>query len=123
MIAHFDWLPIRANVVVMTERLIEAHNPAWHLGNSSGIYPPWLSDAAEGGFGALETFSFDVDVAYSHEAWRGRIRASAGVGASLPADAVARFDADLAARLAADWPDEPLMVPHRVWALKAEMPS
>ena len=123
VIAHFDWLPQRNNVVAATERLVEAHNPDWHLGNASGLYPPWLADVAEGGFEALETFSFDVTVAYTHEAWRGRIRASAGIGASLDPDAVARFDAELAALLAADWPAEPLLVPHRVWALKAERPD
>ena len=123
VIAHFDWLPLTGNVVTMTERLIEAHNPSWHLGNASGLYPPWLTDAAEGGFENLETFSFDVDLPYTHEAWRGRIRASAGIGASLPAEEVASFDAELAAMLRRHWPLEPLLVPHRVWALKAEWPG
>ena len=123
VIAHFDWLPLRDNVVTATERLIEGTNPAWHLGNTSGLYPAWLTDAADGGFDALETFSFDLDVAYSHEAWRGRIRASAGIGASLPADAVARFDGELDAMLRAGWPREPLVVPHRVWAVKARWPG
>ena len=123
VIAHFDWLPMRGNVVVMTEQLVERYNPEWHLGNNSGIYPPWLADVSEGGFEALETFSFDVDVAYSHEAWRGRIRASAGIGASLSADAVALFDAELDGALKANWPQEPLLVPHRVWALKADWPG
>ena len=123
IIAHFDWLPLRDNVVAMTERLVERHNPAWHLGNSSGIYPAWLADAGEGGFEALETFSFDVDVAYTHEAWRGRIRASAGIGASLGEEAVARFDAELAGALRTGWSSEPLLVPHRVWALRALWPG
>jgi SAM-dependent methyltransferase len=123
IIAHFDWLAMRGNVVTETERLIERYNPDWHLGNSSGLYPPWLGDVAEGGFDNLETFSFDIDVAYSHEAWRGRIRASAGVGASLPANEVARFDAELATALKRGWPSEPLLVPHRVWTLKAEWPG
>lgn len=123
IIAHFDWLAMRGNIVTMTERLIERHNPDWHLGNSSGLYPPWLTDAAEGGFVNLETFSFDVDVPYSPEAWRGRIRASAGVGASLRPEEVARFDAELADALSNGWPYDPLLVPHRVWALKAEWPG
>ena len=122
VIAHFDWLAMRGNVVAMTERLIERFNPAWHLGNSSGLYPTWLGDLDEGGFERLETFSYDTEVPYTHEAWRGRIRASAGVGASLPADEVAAFDAELLAALAADFPHEPLVVPHRVWALKAVKP-
>jgi SAM-dependent methyltransferase len=123
VIAHFDWLAMRGNVVAMTEALINRYNPSWHLGNASGLYPPWLADVAEGGFEKLETFSYDTEVAYSHEAWRGRIRASAGVGASLAADEVARFDAEFAQELTRGWPQEPLRVPHRVWALKAEWPG
>ena len=123
VIAHFDWLPMRGNVVAMTERLVERYNPDWHLGYTSGIYPPWLTDVAEGGFDSLETFSFDVQVAYTHEAWRGRIRASAGIGASLSAESVALFDAHLEEELKRHWQAEPLVVPHRVWALKAEKPA
>jgi hypothetical protein len=87
------------------------------------MYPLWTLDVAEAGFTGLETFSFDVDVSYSHEAWRGRIRASAGVAASLPPDAVANFDTELAALLDEDYPDEPLAIPHRVWALVARAPT
>ena len=123
VIAHFDWLAMRGNVVAMTEALVARYNPSWHLGNASGLYPAWLADVAEGGFAQLETFSYDTEVAYTHEAWRGRIRASAGVGASLPGDEVARFDAELAAELANGWRQETLRVPHRVWALKAEWPG
>ena len=47
VIAHFDWLPMRGNVVAMSERLVERYNPDWHLGYSSGIYLPWLTDVAE----------------------------------------------------------------------------
>ncbi len=119
VIAHFDWLPVRGNVVASTERLIARTNPHWYLGNTTGLYPDWLTDVDDGGFSALETFSFDIDEFYSHEAWRGRIRASAGIGASLPVETVAAFDDELAAMLQADWPQEPLRVPHRVWALKA----
>ena len=114
---------MRDNVVAATERLIAATNPHWFLGNTTGVYPDWLTDADEGGFAALETFSFDLDEVYSHEAWRGRIRASAGIGASLSAEDVATFDEELAAMLKTDWPREPLIVPHRVWALKAAWPS
>ena len=57
-----------------------------------------------------------VDVPFSHADWRGRIRASAGIRASLPPEAVERFDIELAAVLAERFPDEPLAVPHRVWA-------
>jgi hypothetical protein len=122
-ICHFDWLPLPGNVVAVTEGLILEHNPEWPLAGGLGMYPLWTLDVAEAGFEQLETFSFDVQVPYSHEAWRGRIRASAGVAASLPPDAVAAFDTELAAILERDFPDQPLEVPHRVWVLVARSPA
>ena len=121
-ICHFDWIPLPGNLAAATESLIEAHNPDWRLGGGTGLHPAWLADTAAAGFQALETFSFDQAVPYSHAAWRGRIRASAGIAASLPADAVAAFDRALAALLAAQFPEDPLEVPHRAFALIARAP-
>jgi SAM-dependent methyltransferase len=115
VIGHFDWLPLAGNVVEATEQLILEFNPSWTLAGGSGIYPGWLRDLGEAGFTTLETFSFDLDVPYSPEGWRGRIRASAGIKASLNADEVARFDAALAELLATRFPQDPLAIPHRVW--------
>ncbi len=82
VIAHFDWIPLKGNVVEATEQLIQSYNPAWKLGGGSGVYPLWPRHLAENGFVNLEMFTYDTFPVYSHEAWRGRIRASAGVGAS-----------------------------------------
>lgn len=123
VIAHFDWLPLPGNVVEATEQLIMQHNPLWSLGGGIGIYGQWLPDLSAAGFREIETFSFDIDVPYTHEGWRGRIRASAGVAASLPPDAVARFDDTHRALLADRFPTEPLQVPHRVFAAIARAPS
>jgi SAM-dependent methyltransferase len=118
-ICHFDWLPRGGNVVSATEALILAHNPEWPFDGGTGMYPAWTTDVGEAGFDGIETFSFDLDVPYTHQAWRGRIRASAGVAASLPPDAVAAFDGELARLLEREFPADPLGVPHRVWALVA----
>jgi 2-polyprenyl-3-methyl-5-hydroxy-6-metoxy-1,4-benzoquinol methylase len=115
IIAHFDWLPLAGNVVEATEELILGYNPQWTLAGGTGLYPAWLRDLAEASFVQLETFSFDTDVSYSHEAWRGRIRASAGVKASLAAPEVARFDEALGQLLAERFPADPLSIPHRIW--------
>jgi hypothetical protein len=122
VICHFDWLPRPGNVVARTEALIQAHNPAWALGGGDGLYPAWFADAQEAGFFDLESLTFDLPVAYDHAAWRGRIRASAGVAASLPPQRVAAFDRALAALLAEHFPKEPLQVPHRLFALLATAP-
>jgi SAM-dependent methyltransferase len=117
VIAHFDWIPLSINVVEVTEELILKHNPAWGLSRSTGLYPEWLRDAAMAGFVNIETFSFDVDVPYSHEAWRGRVRASSGVAASLTGSQVETFDQELENTLRERFSPQPLAVPHRVFAL------
>jgi SAM-dependent methyltransferase len=119
LICHFDWLPLPGNVVEATEDLILKHNPGWAMSGTTGIYPEWLRDLAGGPFGQMETFSYDLDVTYSHEAWRGRIRASAGIAASLGDSEVKLFDQALQTLLERHFPSDPLAIPHRVWALIA----
>ncbi len=122
VMAHFDWLPLVGNMVAATERLIEQYNPQWAMGGGRGIHTNGMTAAAETGFRDIESFSFDVAAPYSHEAWRGRIRASAGVGASLSPDVVVAFDADLERLLAENHPEDPLAVPHRCFAVISRAP-
>jgi len=123
VIAHFDWIPVAGNVVDATERLIDAHNPGWKASGRQGLHPAWLRDLGEAGYRGIETFSYDESVLYSHAGWRGRVRASAGVGASLAPEAVDVFDRDLASMLAERFADDPLEVPHRVFAVIATRPA
>lgn len=123
VIAHFDWIPLSGNVVEATERLIEQHNPGWTMGGMQGIHPRYLRDVAEAGFLGIETFSYDLDVPYTHESWRGRIRASAGVAASLAPGEVEAFDRALGVLLNERFPGDPLPVFHRVWWLTAVAPA
>jgi SAM-dependent methyltransferase len=123
VIAHFDWIPLSGNVVRATEELIEQHNPDWEFGWGFGLYPRWLRDLGEAGYRSLETFSYDVDVPYTPEAWRGRVRASAGVGGSLSEPEVHEFDDALERLLATRYPGSVLAVPHRVFAVIARPPA
>ncbi len=128
IIAHFDWLPLTGNVVELTEQLILKHNPHWKFGGGLGMYPQWLRDLGEADFANIRSFSFDVDVPYTPKAWRGRIRASAGVGASLAPEQVARFDSELKQMLEAlNQPsaesEAVLFIPHRVFAVTAQSPQ
>jgi len=130
LIAHFDWLPLTNNVVDITEKLIRKFNPNWYegFGNKFGMYPQWCRDLGEAGFLEIQTFSFDVDIPYTTEDWRGRIRASSGVGASLSDEEVGRFDSELKSLLEKfeqvsdrrDADGHPvLLIPHRVFAVCA----
>lgn len=119
VIAHFDWLPLPGNMVEATESLIRKYNPDWNLGGGVGLYPQWIPDLNAASMRNIQTFSYDVEVPYSPEAWRGRIRASAGI-AALDAAATEKFDADHRELLARHFPGNMLAVPHRVFAIIAE---
>jgi SAM-dependent methyltransferase len=130
VIAHFDWLAMPGNVVEATQEIIlrytppgaAAHGP-WRFARGIGVYPEWLLDLQSGGFVGIETFSFDVEVPYSHEAWVGRVRASAPVAGTLADEQVSACSHELMALLAGAFPEDPLRIPHRVWAVTARAPS
>jgi len=122
VIVHLDWLPFKDNIVMKTEELILSYNPNWTGAGGTGVYPDWLTQVANGGFKDIETFTFDLDITYSQEAWRGRIRASAGVGASLDKEKVDAFDNDLKILLELNY-RESIDIPHRVFCLVCSYPQ
>jgi SAM-dependent methyltransferase len=123
LIAHFDWIPIPGNVVAATEEIILRYTPTWPFAGRAGLYPQWLGDLQGAGFDEIETFSFDLDVSYTHEAWVGRVRASAPVSGTLDADRVLACSHELTAMLRERFATDPLAVPHRLWAVTAHRPT
>jgi SAM-dependent methyltransferase len=123
VIVHFDWIPLAGTLAEATERLIKSYNWRWRLGGGNGMHPRWLTELGNTGYRALESFSYDLDVAYTPEAWRGRVRATAGIGASLSTRHVEAFDRALAALLATRFPDPVLTVTHRIFAVVGRRPT
>ncbi|HEY5052806.1 MAG TPA: class I SAM-dependent methyltransferase [Solirubrobacterales bacterium] len=123
VIAHFDWLPAPGGVVAASEELILRYTPSWPFADSAGIYPQWLVDLPDAGFIGIETFSFDISVPYSRQAWIGRLRASAPISGTLGPEEVRRFCGEIEAMLEERFPDDPLVAPHRVWAVVARAGS
>ncbi len=115
LICDFSYLPLPGNVAERTEDLILEHNPGWPKAGWRGVHPEQVQALDMAGFVDVESFSYTVDVPFSHEAWRGRMRTCNGVGSALDADEVERFDSDLADLLARKFPGE-LSVPHRIFA-------
>ncbi|MEE8103912.1 MAG: class I SAM-dependent methyltransferase [Planctomycetota bacterium] len=122
LIAYFDWIPLPDSVVEATEEIVLAHNPKWDRTGSNGLHPEWLRGAADAGFTELETFSYGVDLDYTHDEWRGRVRASGGVGGTLPPEKTEDVDRALAAVLTDRFPQEPLTIHHRVFAVVGKCP-
>lgn len=122
LIAYLDWLPDPGSVVEATETLILTHNPHWKGAQTFAPYRDYFGDLRRAGLEAIQSFTFDYSISYTHEAWRGRIRASAGIGASLAPTAIAAFDAAHAALLRARFAQDPLDIPHRIFALFGQTP-
>jgi SAM-dependent methyltransferase len=119
VVAYFSWLPLPGNVVEATEHLITKHNRNWSFGGGNGFDHGSLPHLQAAGFSKFETFSYDLNVPYTAEGWRGRIRASAGVGPSLSPAEVEAFDAELIQLLERSFPGDLLEIPHRVFTIAA----
>ena len=111
-----NWFPLDDNVVARTEAILQRHNPKWPFGGLDGMTPGAVRDLRAAGFQSIESFSVDFEIPYSHDGWRGRMRASAGVSGSLAPDQVKAFDEELADMLARDFRQEPLQVTHCLYA-------
>ena len=122
VLASFDWIPLPGNVARATDELIERHNPTRQHRGGDGMHPEWLTDLGEAGYREIESFTRDVDVPYQPEAWRGRIRASSALSATLSPERVAAFDRELEALLAGRFPGE-LSILHRLFAVIARRPG
>lgn len=121
LICNFSYLALPGSVAGRTEALILQHNPGWPRAGWRGVHPEQVRALDEGGFAQVESFSYTVDVPFSHEAWRGRVRTCNGVGSALSPEQVERFDAELGALLAEAFPGE-LQVPHRIFATSGTVP-
>ncbi len=116
VIAHYDWLSLPESVPVVSEQVMQRYAPDMQPGFSTGFYPQRALLMQNSGFTQIETFSFDHADFYTHEAWRGRIRASNWIGARLSPEEIERFDQEHAAALKAAFPEEPLKILHRCFA-------
>lgn len=117
VVCYRDYQVRPGNVCAASEDLVLTYNPNWPLAGGAIDPTTCTTELAEAGFGRPTMIDFEIDVPFTHEAWRGRMRSSNGVGATLSAPEIAAFDTDLTQLLRDRFPAEPLLVPHRIWAL------
>jgi SAM-dependent methyltransferase len=115
LICSFSYLSLPGNVAGRTEDLILEHNPGWPKAGWRGVHPEQVQALDGGGFKEVESFSYVVDVPFSHVGWRGRIRTCNGVGSAHSPEQIEQFDTALAEMLVREFPGD-LSVPHRVFA-------
>ncbi len=125
-ICYLSWLPRLDEVARVSEGLALKFNPYWERENWNNIAE--IDDLVKRG-GVVVPFSgnpqdqvilrgmffYDVEIPYTKEEWRGRMRASRGIGASLGQDEVVAFDLEHK-ELLDKMVDGEFMVKHRVSA-------
>lgn len=112
-VIYQTYIPLPGSIAEATERLILTHRPGWRHANSTGINGQVLRDMQAAGFVRIETFSFDIEVSFTHESWQGYIRATSPVGASMSTEMLELFGVQHC-ELLRHWPVT-LSVPHRVF--------
>jgi SAM-dependent methyltransferase len=117
-ISALDWLLLPGNVIEATLDLIAKNQPAAPAGQRTFIYPEWTSDLVAMGCRAWDVFAYTTTLTYSHEAWCGRVRASADI-ANLEGDKLAHFTAELRDMLLRRFPSDPMQIDHKVFCLVA----
>ncbi|MDE1153705.1 MAG: class I SAM-dependent methyltransferase [Micavibrio sp.] len=111
--SHCSWLPVAGSVAQKTEALVLAHNPNWTAAGWDGFIPP-MPYWAEGEFRLRGMFYYDEEIPFTHDSWRGRIRACRGVGAVMDEGQVEAFDAAHAQMLKDENVPESFGVLHRI---------
>ncbi len=122
LIPVFCYLPMECPIAKRTEDLILERNPSWPLSGMDGRTRRAIRHLEGAGFQNISEDEYDEIIDFSHEAWRGRIRACNGVLALKTEDKINEYDNALAAMLEEEFPQQPLQMPHRVFWIQAKKP-
>ena len=114
IICSFNYIPVPGSAAYACEEVILKHNPGWSSAGNNGISPEQVWQLTCNQFLKIESYSHDQNVPFTHEDWRGRLRACNGVGASLSPKEIEAVDADFQERLSKDFPGE-ISVLHRIF--------
>lgn len=94
LISSMIWLPNEDNVAKRTEELILKHNPKWKGAGFTDKIDP-IPEWSKSDFYLKSFHKYKMEIPFTHESWRGRIRACRGIGASLPKEEIIKFDNEL----------------------------
>ena len=119
-VVYQTYIPLPGSIAEQTEQVILRHRPGWRHANSTGINGQVLRDLQINRFVEIESFSFDISIDFTRESWRGYIRTTSAVGASMNPQLLSVFDSEHASLLQ-DFA-EPFPIPHRVFAAVARKP-
>ena len=104
LILYMAWLPFKDHVAGKSEQLVLKFNPKWS-GAGETKRPIPIPDVFYQYFEMEEHEEYELTVPFTRETWHGRMRACRGVGASLTAEELEKWDAEHRAMLKTEAPD------------------
>lgn len=104
VILYMAWLPFEDEIAGKSEALIRKYNPAWSGGGETR-HPINIPDVMFDHFELEYHEEYELDVPFTRDSWHGRVFASRGIGASLSAGELERWDKEHRALLA-DFPEK-----------------
>ena len=88
-----EWLPFEDAVAAASEELVLKYNPAWTGGGS--VKEPIHIPSEMLDYFSLESHEeYDLAVPFTREKWNGRMKTCRGIGASLPPEKIAEWEAE-----------------------------
>ena len=91
-ILFMAWLVEESNIAAGSEKLVLKHNPSWSA-HSMKRFTYDFAEVPQGLFEIQDSFSYDVQVAFTRESWHGRMKACRGIGASsLSVEEIAQWE-------------------------------
>ena len=103
VISYFSWLPKLSEIADASEKLALEYNPDWSRENwnnsaeldesvkKGGVILP-IVDTLPDDIILRGMFFYDEEIPFTKDEWRGRMRASRGIGASLNKEDLVSFD-------------------------------
>jgi cyclopropane fatty-acyl-phospholipid synthase-like methyltransferase len=113
VLTHLSWLPRQDPIAQASEQLILCYNPQWTDADFPGsrtIQYTWSTRD----FRLVTYHAYEEGIPFTRDSWRGRIRACRGIGATLRAEEVVRFDQEHAVLLRQIAAEE-FTIRHQVW--------
>lgn len=105
LVLYMAWLPYEDKIAGMSEELVLKYSPEWS-GAGEKVHPIFIPECYNDKFELVYHDEYRLNVHFTRESWNGRMKACRGVGASLTAEEVARFEREHLDLLEKNAPEE-----------------
>lgn len=91
LVLYMAWLPFEDKIASKSEELVLKYNPDWS-GKGELLHPIEIPQCYKKNFDLVYNEEYPVKVHFTRESWHGRMKACRGVGASLSAYEINRWE-------------------------------